>query len=551
MKWLKSRNRFLNEAKIRDVIHPKQAEQVAEIWGEEYLDYEEVEPTKNIKQGVWKLSEEDKLEVLSVFFGVDLYSVYEQFNELPDRFHEVLKKSLNIDLIDTDILDTYGKIIEEFDIKNNPSIEEAHVLFENIFRKLSVNETKSNYYILKDDLGRPEKDENNNLIKVDKEVGEPIFTNNLVNIKIFIADYNSCYPDESVNSSFISVISPIRNRLSENFLDSNFEVDFDIFNKDLELKIEHKAKDILNISISKFFSSCQNLYSGSYNELVLSNVFDINSIPAFLKFNTPIYYGDELVSEQVPICRLMIRDIEDDNGNHIGLHFDRCYPDKLKSIFSEMINKYSGNVDGEFDKDDISYAWAPDVDEDSILQEPYMDTIRNTKRYNVVGRNVKKVTIKRGIDWSRYKFNPNSNLKELVIDSIDLPDLSNIKSTDLLKIRLIELNNLTPFKNIEFKKLVLDKCKIKSESLDDLKNVKNLELISCDVDDINLDDLNLESIGLIFSLDTSQNLKDVIGKNSIKNLKISSDVLRNKDNKDYINTLKSSGVKVEIVGPKI
>ena len=39
MKWIKSREQYLNEAKIRDVILPRQAKEVAEVWGEKYLDY--------------------------------------------------------------------------------------------------------------------------------------------------------------------------------------------------------------------------------------------------------------------------------------------------------------------------------------------------------------------------------------------------------------------------------------------------------------------------------------------------------------------------------
>ena len=56
MKWIKTRNYFLKEAKIKDVILPKQAAQVKSQWGEKWLDAEEIEPTEKIIQGVWKLS---------------------------------------------------------------------------------------------------------------------------------------------------------------------------------------------------------------------------------------------------------------------------------------------------------------------------------------------------------------------------------------------------------------------------------------------------------------------------------------------------------------
>ena len=66
MKWIKSRENWLNEAKLRDVIFKQQAEEVKKTWGEKFLDYEEVTPTDKIKQGKWKLSEEDNFQVLNM-----------------------------------------------------------------------------------------------------------------------------------------------------------------------------------------------------------------------------------------------------------------------------------------------------------------------------------------------------------------------------------------------------------------------------------------------------------------------------------------------------
>jgi hypothetical protein len=61
MKWIKNRQQWLNEAKIRDVILPRQAKEVSSYGGDKYLDYEEIEATTKIKQGKWKLEEEDRL----------------------------------------------------------------------------------------------------------------------------------------------------------------------------------------------------------------------------------------------------------------------------------------------------------------------------------------------------------------------------------------------------------------------------------------------------------------------------------------------------------
>ena len=72
MKWIKNRNKFISEeAKLRDVILPAQKDVVSRTWGEKFLEYEEIQATPNIKQGKWKLSEEDKIEVLAEVLNLD------------------------------------------------------------------------------------------------------------------------------------------------------------------------------------------------------------------------------------------------------------------------------------------------------------------------------------------------------------------------------------------------------------------------------------------------------------------------------------------------
>ena len=85
MKWIKNRNLFL-EAKLRDVILPRQAKEVTRKWGEKYLDYEEVTPTDKIIQGSWKLSEEDKNDVLGVFCQTDMPQLFTLFSNYANRF---------------------------------------------------------------------------------------------------------------------------------------------------------------------------------------------------------------------------------------------------------------------------------------------------------------------------------------------------------------------------------------------------------------------------------------------------------------------------------
>ena len=107
------------------------------------------------------------------------------------------------------------------------------------------------------------------------------------------------------------------------------------------LSINHNAKDILNISISRFYSSCQHLYSGGQRNKLIGNVFDPNTCPAFLIFDAPIYNSSgELISEQLPLTRMLVRNIETWNPNDDPqIFFDRAYPDRTKDLFGKIIEK--------------------------------------------------------------------------------------------------------------------------------------------------------------------------------------------------------------------
>ena len=93
MKWIKTRTQWINEAKIRDLILPRQAKAVIREWGEKFLDYEEVSPTDKIEQGRWKLEEDDKIKVLSSFFDCDMGLIIESFTNLSDKFNHIERRA--------------------------------------------------------------------------------------------------------------------------------------------------------------------------------------------------------------------------------------------------------------------------------------------------------------------------------------------------------------------------------------------------------------------------------------------------------------------------
>lgn len=552
MKWVKSRNLFL-EAKIRDVVFPKQLQEIKRTWGERFLDYEEIIPTDNIKQGVWKLSEEDKRKALSVFFQIrDLNTVYDIFNNLSDKFSQTLSKSINVKLLDQRNQRKWGGVLERFNIKN-PSVDEIYLLFENVFRKISVGETMSDEIIEKDENGRPILGEDNKPRKRKKKKGEVVFSNNLVNVNTFISDYNRCYPEDTISSGDITGgdVSRIRNIAGEDL--NNYEIDFDIFSRDMYLSIVHNPKDILNMSISKFYASCQHLYTGGYRSCVLGNVFDPNSIPAYLKFDVPIKNDGEIISDQLPVCRMMVRNIESFSTEKKGvkLFFDRCYPDRLESVFGEIIEKYSGNIRT---KEDVSeYIFSPDIPIEDRVETPYMDRIR-AKNAQYIGVNATKLYLTCSQDWSKTFISPKAAVKELIIETTNLPpNIFDLPfKLEWVKFKFVKINTLKDFK-FKTTAIVFDKCKFDNELLDeiikDFPLIKKLHIESCDVKDLDFSKFeSLDELGLIYTLNHGEKLSELIGNKFPKKLIISGDILSTPENKEFVRKLRRSKINVEVIG---
>jgi len=554
MKWIKSRKQFLNEAKIRDVIFPRQAKEVAKVWGEKFLDYEEVDPTPNIEQGKWKLSEEDKNKALGAFFDCNLQQIHNDLKSLPDKFGEILGQSLNLELLN----EKQKIILKDLNIKS-PTINQLIFIFDSVFRKLAVSETNATEMIQKDESGRPIRDEDGNMLKIQKQAGDPVFTNNLVNINSFLDDYNRCYRDERVNSSVFDNrnFAQLRNLAS---IDENRDyvlADFDVFGKDLYISISHNPKDILNMSISKFYSSCQHLYGGGYRQQVLANVFDPNSIPAFLVFDTPIFWDNEKISDQLPLSRMILRNLEsfdDSDDGSVKIFFDRAYPDRMRNIFMELVQKYTNNK--RYEGDWGRYMFTPDVDVEDQLREPYMDMLGSTKRVPFIGKNIKSLYLSRSHDWSKVKISPKAQVKEIIIETTTLPEgFLNIKlNPDWIKFKFLKVNSLNVFSNILTDSVGFDKCKLEPSILSELKDskIKKLQFISCDIPGkLDLDNFeNLEELQLIYSV---EDINEVLSMklDKLKKLVISGDLIRSKEDKIRIAELRKSGVKIEIVGPVI
>ena len=620
MKWIKSRRKFITEeAKLRDVIMSKQIDRVKSQWGEKYLDYEEIDATENIKQGRWKLSEEDKRAVLGTFLTADLDNVFKIFENLPVKFVESLNASVDLDLLKGD--SKWEKILNNFDI-SKPSINQISVLTDAIFRKISVGETQASEIILRDETGRPVMGEDGRPQKVRKIPGEIVYSKNLTNINAFVEDFNRCFPDSVVDASSFTSGDISR----EDFSGEGYQVEVDVYGRDMYLSIQHKAKDILNMSISRFYSSCQNLYTGGQKSKILGNVFDPNSIPAFLLFDSSIHNErGEHISDVLPVSRMIIRNIESyytpntyrftinkstaksgdiytnnkkiftvvdsisggevlyclgngdpilNNGtsgtlvrtsgtgtetiiftaiNEPQIFFDRAYPDRMKDLFSKIIEKYSPNKENYSTGD---YLFTPDVQEgdESDIIAPYMDRL-GMKRGKYIGVNANKIYLNASSDWSKTKISPKAKVKEVVIETTSVPknffDLQ--FSPDWIKFKFISILSAEPFKNFKTTSIAFDKCKFNNSVLLGFKksipDIKKIQINSCDIEDLSLSKLEgIDELHLIYTLDPSD-LKKALEGVSVKKLVLSGDLVS--DNKDYIKSLRSQGVKIEIVGPVI
>ena len=558
MKWIKSRNQYINEAKLRDVILPRQAKEVSNVWGEKYLDYEEVTPTDKIIQGKWKIDEEDKKKALSAFFDANLDRIFNDINGLPDRFCSVLSESINVDLLkDSEKLKS---VMSEFNMKS-PSIEQLVCIFDNVFRKLSISETQATEMIQKDENGRPVRDDDGNMLKVQKEAGSPIFSNNLVNVKSFVDDYNRCFRDEQVNSGIFDTrdIRQMRNlALTDENRDYNL-TDFDIFGKDVYLQIQHNPKDILNMSISKFYASCQHLYGGGYRQQLLSNVFDPNSIPAYLIFDTPIFWKSDKINDFLPLSRMMIRNIETfDGSDDKKIFFDRGYPDRMKDVMGEIVKKYSGNEETVTDSSSVTYYFTPDIEiTDTEVRDPYMDRL-GIKRMPMIGKNTKTLYLNRNYDWSKIKIAKDAKIREIVIETPDLPsDMFSMQfNPDWIKFKYVRISTLEPFKNILTKSIAFDKCKFDGSVVDTIQDVRSqlekLQFISCDINnEINLKKFRkLRELEFIFSLDSIDQIMKGLPA-GLEKLTLSTDLLQTPTDKEKLSKLKSTGLKIQLVGPKI
>lgn len=177
----------------------------------------------------------------------------------------------------------------------------------------------------------------------DNQLSEPQFSNNKSGIGTFLKISSKAFPELNnldVNSiindkHFVGLRDPIIN------YQTNLR---EITDAKLYLYISDKPDDKLRMSISLFYDSCQNLYTGGdvgtqYNKKLLSNVFDENSKVAYLMFLSPFRDKNGNSHPFSSIARTIIR--VNDQG---GVMFDKVYPNDMEDILYTIIEDKTGLV---------------------------------------------------------------------------------------------------------------------------------------------------------------------------------------------------------------
>ncbi len=554
MKWIKTRKAFLEA--VGDRLSEPQKKLVAGRWGAKYLEMEEVTPTDRINQGTWKLEGEHKQAILDEFFGADMLRVEATFRDIPAEMRSFMMAALQAGkeewytALPSSQHEKVEKILGDLDI-NNIGLDDIYPLTLNVYARVNVKETISDKRMVMGEDGAPVKDEEGKIITEPKEVGELSFYKGTTDLKSTAEAYNKCakalgWPeyDRDMNNEEVQRMC---NTLATNIKDA-FDADVKVFGKDMYLSILHDPQDILNISVSSFYSSCQNLYRGSQVKSLLANVFDPNSIPAIFYLDTPVYDSEgEKIADKLPIGRFFIRSLT--GLDKPMIFFDRIYPARLDtptigtsdSPFYAATRDLSGNKEDEnyiTKNGDIDYTYSPDLPPEDTLSQPYQDALY-LKHKPMIGKNTKYLSITRKTNWSDVTIDPSNNIKEVVIESPDLPknmfDLN--FDLDWLKIRGLGISEMPPIGKFSPKRLAFENCEFEWKALaKELKKLKEplkgLSIRTCDAKGMKLAGLQIQDLDISWSSDDK--LAKLLKGCKIGKLTISGDMLQDKDNKRFV-----------------
>lgn len=260
---------------------------------------------------------------------------------------EIVKRKSLIDLIGLSLSDGDVSYLSPIFIQRNPSINNMAYVLKPLVKLYSK------------DFLLPTPESN--------DIENPSFSKNKSGLATFLKVSKKIYPelnDLDVDSiitdrHLVGLREPVVN-LTKNL--NNIQSQTKLY-----LYITDKPDDKLRMSLSKYYDSCQNLYSGgdegtTHNIKLLSNVFDVNSKVAYLIYDAP--FTDNRGNEHpfTSIARTIIR--VNEGG---GVMFDRVYPGKMENDFYQIIEDATGLKNEGKDGDKYHYSGI------TGLPTPYMD----------------------------------------------------------------------------------------------------------------------------------------------------------------------------------
>ena len=184
-----------------------------------------------------------------------------------------------------------------------------------------------------------------------------------------------------------------------------------------------------------------------------------------------------------------------------------------------------------------------------------MDTL-SAKTKNIIGKNTKSIYLSRNNDWSNVIVSQNTVVKEIIIETNDIPsNFFDVKiQSEWIKFKYLTISDFTPFKNVLTDSIAFYQCNLNTDFISQLKeacpNVRKLSFGSVDASLKGLEVLeSMEELELIYTITRNSKLEEYVGGiKSLKRLTLSGDLMKNPYNVEYITQLKKNGVTVEIKG---
>lgn len=307
------------------------------IYNKKYTKTDDIIPNIKIK-----LTAEEKNLVLQKLFNCNFDKLkvklkeFKAYIETNPQLIEDFKASIVNQKYDINIVD--------------PWITDIYLLYKNIFYNVSAKMSL----------------QNNGLF---------LSKNQLVNFNKWFESYKR-YRDVPVANPFLdpqfTSVKSIGSK-SENF-------DINLFSEQpMYLYVSGKAEDILNMSISTFWDSCQNLYSGEFRSQILSNVYDENTKIAYIILDVPFIDYRKNEHSITTLCRMMLRVGQTAKCGDIklgmpSLIFTKTYPMRMGSVMQEILKKYGYKETSCYNgKNSIYWNYTSSIPEAHKLKKPYLD----------------------------------------------------------------------------------------------------------------------------------------------------------------------------------